>query len=251
MDVERKILFQALVGSHNYDLNDEQSDVDYKIFTLPTFDDLYSGNLYSKSEIGITADYDMHDVRKLTQLLWKSNINFVEVLFSKEILINKEELHPESLRVLNILFDMRESLARMNLPYLYNACVGMHYSKMKNLYTGTSGTKHLVEEFGWDTKQGLHSYRVLDFLSRYADNDFQDFQQAICYSDSPESQTLLMNIKHGAISIDEFLKLVENKKFTLDQFYKVKYQKHIVTANKDSVECIIKHIVRTELFNKE
>ena len=45
---ERKVVFKALVGSHNYNLNDETSDKDYKYFVLPTFDDLYTGKMFSQ-----------------------------------------------------------------------------------------------------------------------------------------------------------------------------------------------------------
>ena len=54
----RKFAFKSLVGSHNYNLNIETSDKDYKVFVFPTFDDLYFNKSYSKSCIGETEDYD-------------------------------------------------------------------------------------------------------------------------------------------------------------------------------------------------
>ena len=78
----RKELFRALVGSHNYN-NTPESDKDYKIFIAPTFDDLYFNKQFSNSIIGETEDYDIHDIRKVSHLWWKANVNFIEVLFSK------------------------------------------------------------------------------------------------------------------------------------------------------------------------
>ena len=51
-NLEHKELLTCLVGSYNYNLNDKNSDKDYKVFVSPTFDDLYSGNQYTISEIG-------------------------------------------------------------------------------------------------------------------------------------------------------------------------------------------------------
>ena len=42
-------VLKALVGSHNYNLNTPESDKDYKLFVLPTFDDLYSREDYTAS----------------------------------------------------------------------------------------------------------------------------------------------------------------------------------------------------------
>lgn len=80
--------FKALVGSHNYNLADENSDKDYKMFVLPTFEDLYKGKMYSKQIIGETEDLDVHDIRKIVNLFYKSNINFIEVLFTNELHVN-------------------------------------------------------------------------------------------------------------------------------------------------------------------
>ncbi|WP_206706321.1 zinc ribbon domain-containing protein [Anoxybacillus flavithermus] len=82
--MNRKVSFKALVGSYNYNLQTESSDKDYKVFFLPSFEGLYSGEKYSKSITSDTEDIEYHDVRKLSDMLRKSNVNFLEVLFSVE-----------------------------------------------------------------------------------------------------------------------------------------------------------------------
>lgn len=245
MDLNRKILFQALVGSHNYNLNDEHSDLDYKIFTLPTFDDLYHRNQYAKAEVGITADYDVHDIRKLVDLVWKSNINFVEVLFSKNVMMDIINLKKETHFLLKELFGLRDEIAVMNLPYLYNACIGMYYSKMKLLHKGTAGTQHLVDKYGWDTKQGMHAYRCLDFLDRFAENNFTSFKDAMYYND--DERDVLLKIKYGEVSLPQFEEIVHNKLQTLEEFYKSEYQLEPNIAIKNKLEHIIKQIIKIEL----
>ena len=59
----------VIVGSHNYNLTTENSDKDYKLFILPEFEDLYSGNLFSTPNVvSSTMDYDIHDIRQLPKL---------------------------------------------------------------------------------------------------------------------------------------------------------------------------------------
>jgi len=207
----RKTAFKALVGSHNYNLNDETSDKDYKYFVLPTFDDLYENKMYSlPSQVSAEMDFDVHDVRKIPNLFYKSNINFVEVLYSTEIdlcldLTQKDPIYSP----LPQIFAMRKKIARMNVPYFFHACVGMHYRKMSALNKGTKGTQHLVSQFGYDTKQALHAYRVLDFLERFYYNDFNDFKKAITYDGV--DRDFMFSIKQGVYTEQQYRLLVAEK----------------------------------------
>lgn len=207
-NLDRRVLYWCLVGSHNYNLSGADSDRDYKVFVLPTFEDLYYGKHYSAARISTNIDYDVHDIRKLALLLWKANINFIEVLFSEEsrILAFNERME----RILG----ERERLARMNLPYLWDACQGMYFNKFRQLERGTEGTQHLVERYGYSTKEALHCYRCLDFLERYHANGFTNFKQAIWYEDGPERDRLLQ-IKQGAYTLHEFKELVQAKRSSI------------------------------------
>lgn len=85
----RKVALASLVGSHNYNLNTETSDKDYKFFVFPTFEDLYKNTKYVKSIVSDSVDYTVHDIRELPKLLWKGNINFLEVLVSQEMYVDE------------------------------------------------------------------------------------------------------------------------------------------------------------------
>jgi uncharacterized protein len=201
--MERKVLLQCLVGSHNYNLNNEDSDKDYKMFVAPTFDDLYYNNHFCNDVLTPEADYNYHDIRKLSHLFWKSNINFVEILFSNEVHIFNT--NPDIIILIENIYGMRNDIASMNLPYFYEACMGMHHNKMKMINKGTIGTQHLVDKFGYDTKQALHAYRLLDFLNRFYDNDFTDFKKAITYDE--EEREFMLGIKNGKYTLEEFIKI--------------------------------------------
>jgi predicted nucleotidyltransferase len=194
----RNIAIFCLTGSHNYNLNTPSSDKDWKIFVNPTFDDLYSGNFYSTSEMSEKVDYTVHDIRKLAELIWKANINFIEVMFSREFSIRPS---------LNFLFDEREKYASMNLPTFRNATYGMHLQKMGKLHKGTETTTELIEKFGYDTKEATHALRCLYVLEKYGETE--NMEKALWFNPGKRRDTLL-KVKDGGYTEAEFMRIVEH-----------------------------------------
>lgn len=243
----RRELFRALVGSHNYNINTLDSDKDYKAFILPTFDDLYKGEIFSKSYESDTIDVSCHDIRHLVHLLWKSNINFLEVLFSIELQVNNS-LDGESKYMLYTILNNKEAIARMNLPYLYNACIGMFITKRKGLYKENSKNKHLIDKYGYDTKSAMTCIRVIDCLDRYKLNNFTDFGNAIRYSDIDTMRLRLLKIKNGDVHkedidciLDSYFNIAETK---LKPVY-MSMEPNLET--KMHLEKIIKSLIKKEL----
>ena len=239
--MERKIILKTLVGSHNYNLNDNNSDRDYKIFVAPTFDDLYSGHIHTKSHVGESEDYTIHDIRKIPQLFWKSNINFIELLYSKKIDYNAS-IFPE----IDAMFKLRDKLVKMNLPYLYNACFGNAHNKYKNLEKGTSGTQHLIEKFGYDTKEALHCYRMFDFLQRFSKTNFNNFQQAVSYEG--QEREFMFGIKHGNYTLIQFKEMVMRLKTEVETNIKPHYSEQKPQHEfLDELNYLIKDLVRKNI----
>lgn len=205
--MDRKVSFKALVGSHNYNLQIESSDKDYKAFFLPSFEDLYSGEKYSKSITSDTEDIEYHDIRKLPDMLWKSNVNFLEVLFSMEV-HKYDELYDK-------LWSKREEIARMNLPYLYDACMGMFNQKYKDFQRDLNYVTRddLNNPEQWKNKVNKHAMsalRILDFLERYKNFNY-NFQLAIRYTYEAQRDNLL-SVRKGKYSfneLDEMMQLTE------------------------------------------
>lgn len=238
----RRLAFKSLVGSHNYNLNDELSDKDYKLFVYPHFEDLYNNTYFSlPSQVTPELDFDVHDVRKITRMWWKSNINFLEVLFSIDI----EYAYGDAL--IADLISMRDRIARMNVPYLFHACKGMYHTKMAYLNKGTKGTMPLVKKFGYDTKQALHSYRTLDFVERFMYTDFNDFEKAIKYVGKERDEMLAF--KQGAYTEDEFRKIVEEKYKKVLTYQEV-YDKIPTDEDTYKIVCAyVKELTKKHLFS--
>jgi RNA repair pathway DNA polymerase beta family len=186
-------VFDSVVGSTNYNLVTPSSDVDRKLFVFPTFDDLYNTGekIKSKSKHSEDEDVEVHDIRKLPQMLWKSNVNFIEVLFTLDMSVGNKEAVDLTRR----LVAFKEEIARMNLPYLYDACYrGMFMRKKKDFERDrVDPTKRAAA-----LKHAHAAIRIGDFLLRYHDNGFDDFGEAIFYSDIDPLKDTLMDMKNGS-----------------------------------------------------
>jgi len=184
IECDRDIDMIALTGSRNYNIHTELSDYDWIGFVTPTKDEMYHHKYYFKEFKGEFSRYTgykdstapndysirIHDLRKLPELLYKSNPSYLEILFSRDSWCRTE---------LDVLFKMNDEIARMNLPYMYNATIGIIHSKMSKLDKGTVSTQHLVDKFGYDTKQAMHAIRLTNVLYRFADNGFERYGECI------------------------------------------------------------------------
>ena len=188
----RPIVIKALVGSHNYNLNTPESDEDWKFFVAPTFDDLYFGKRWSGGNHSEELDYSAHDIRQLADLLWKANLNFLEVLFSKKYETNYG--FGVYLRTNADLF------ATMNLRAFGFATLGMHRQKMTTIHKGTEKSQKLVDAFGYDTKDAIHAVRCLLVAQRVAEG--QPLREALWFENG--TRNYLLDLKAGEIGEQAF-----------------------------------------------
>lgn len=188
------VLMKAIVGSHNYNLNTDTSDKDYKYFVLPTFDELYYGKFFSHAKESEAEDYTVHDIRKLSHLFWKANVNFLEVLYGSPI------FWKEATDLMDFLIKNRQDLCTMNLPYLYDACIGMAINYSHRFLKVTPSSETSIEKYGYAIKCMYQAVRILTFLIRMKESHF-DFYESIWYEPG-EERDMLMAIKQGKMSFD-------------------------------------------------
>ena len=81
-------LFGTSFGSHNYGLNDETSDRDYRVFYIPTYDTIYDQIVASKMTKKIDGnDYEFIDIRSIVGLMRKCNPSYLEIFNPNEVII--------------------------------------------------------------------------------------------------------------------------------------------------------------------
>lgn len=233
------VSFTALVGSRNYNTAIEGSDKDFKQFVYPSFKHLYSGSTISKSKSLDTIDLEVHDIRKLPSLLSKSNVNFIEVLFSQDS-HSTDNLYIE-------LLGVKEEIARMNLPHLFNACMGMFNKHIKQ-YHKCLVDFNLKKAF----KHASEAIRISSFVKYYADSNFHSFGECIWLEEGTLLYDKVMSTKRGEVSryyIQQSLKKGEQEALEVRNMYMLRsFDVNIDTFIKSIVKHYVKKFIKEELY---
>lgn len=198
------ILFIALEGSQNYGLDIKTSDVDTKLIVLPTLDDvIYGRKLVSSTAVRENEEHTNYsDIRFFFPTLKRQNINFIETLFSKWILVNREyedELIP--------LFENRELIARYNEVKAVKTIGGIATDRYKAIQNLNSKRADIIRAYGYDGKAVSHLIRLDNFLQDYISK--KPYQE--CLMCGLKNANLIKNIKQNKISKETALKLAESE----------------------------------------
>lgn len=198
-----EIVFLALQGSQNYglDVYDEDyiSDVDTKAVVLPSFEDF----VYNKAPVSKTLilenneHIDVKDVRVMFETYKKQNINFIETLFSKFLIIN-----PKYAELVKPLFQYREDIAHININQAIRCMAGMSKEKLKALKHPYPTIKDKIDKYGYDPKQLHHILRMNDFIKKYAIKK-ETYEECLI----PDNREYLIEIKKGILTEEEATKL--------------------------------------------
>lgn len=185
-------------GSQNYNLDiyDDQysSDIDTKAIVLPTFEDFVDGKEPISTTIILDNNehIDVKDIRVMFDIFKKSNINYLEILFTKFYILNSKYSD-----MFKLVMDNAERLAFANMKALLNAICGMSMQKYIALKHPYPTLIDKINKYGYDPKQLHHIYRLNYFMKNILSG--KTFRQSLLDHDT---ETLL-NIKKGILPLDE------------------------------------------------
>ena len=176
--------FISSVGSMNYSLDDEHSDIDSKLVLIPSmYYIIHSESMVSREQDVSRAFYSgicsIYDMRKYFSYLLKQNPNFIETLFAKGTLVNpkyKEEF--EELR------SIREEIAYCDPARTISSLRGMMVREFNKVMASN----------GKDSKAAYHYLRLCSMLS-----DFYrglPYKEILSVGDGPFGE-LILKIKQG------------------------------------------------------
>ena len=187
-------IYIALTGSQNYDLANEDSDVDTKAIVVPTLRDL----ALNKQPVSATIKFDngeqcdVKDIRLMFQNFKKQNINFLEILFTQYYLIDAGYQD-----LFLILRARANEIAHYN-PFVALKCMyGMANEKFKKMEHISPASEEKIKQFGYDPKQLHHIARLREFAERYVNGE--DF--AACLK--AKHQSYLLWLKEGKFSLND------------------------------------------------
>lgn len=188
------VLFVGNYGSHNYnlDINNEfyNSDIDTKAIILPTLNELISNSTPVSTTIDISCGQcDIKDIRVFMQTLVKANIQFLELLRAKAVLVNAKYYDE-----FKWFIEHLDELIEGSKPQLLKSTYGMSMEKKKALCHPYPTIKWKIDKWGYDGKQLHHIIRLKDFISNYFYNN-KSFQDAIQYDVSDVRHAILMDAK--------------------------------------------------------
>lgn len=183
-------------GSMNYGLDNEDSDIDSKLLTVPSLKKLIENKRDNTTHI--MSDNGEHvevkDVALYMNTVLKQNINFVETLFAKAVIVN-----PRYKNDWEMLYENRELIARYDTKRAVKCMYGMMVQKRKDMETWTEARAKSFHEFGYDTKSLHHLVRLHYFLQHYI-VDGWSYEDCLTKRDDAE-YSLLMDTKSGINSI--------------------------------------------------
>lgn len=214
-----------------------ESDKDYKTFFIPKFEELYTtkGDPFSDKVNG--NDHEYHDVRKLGHLLSKSNINFLEILYSKEV--SYQDTLFTNLKM------FRDDIAVMNLPYLYDSTVGTYFNALGQAQRSLSTDEQDITKF---YKQIMNGARSLLILKRFADTGFKDFKTAISFLYGDSDYETLMYARLGKKDPQCLLDYANDLFKEVQADYKDSYKRHVLNEQtKERLEQTIRIHVKEHL----
>ena len=187
-------IYIALAGSQNYDLANEDSDVDTKAIVVPTLRDL----ALNKQPVSATIKFDngeqcdVKDIRLMFQNFKKQNINFLEILFTQYYLADAG-YHDLFLT----LRARAEEIAHYK-PFVALKCMGgMAKEKFNKMEHISPASEEKIKQFGYDPKQLHHIAHLREFAERYTKGE--DFGKCL----KVNHKSYLMKLKKGYFSLED------------------------------------------------
>ena len=195
----------CLQGSQNYELDmytDEyKSDIDTKAIVIPNLEDVVM-NKKPISTTHVTPDnehIDVKDIRLMFDTYKKQNVNFIETLFTKFVIVN-EEFEDEW----NELVKNRELIAHYNVNQALRCISGMSMEKKKAMCHPYPTLLDKIEKYGYDGKQLHHIIRMNNFIHAYANG--KSYEECLTYLPNKKE---MIKAKLNQYSLEEALQLAE------------------------------------------
>lgn len=167
-----EVIYVALYGAQNYNLQREGSDFDYKAVVVPKLEDV----VFNVKPTSLTLDLpeingqvDVKDIRLMIDQWKKGASNFVELLFSDWFWIN-----PEYYLLMSWFRENAEQIAFANVPSAVKAIGGMIEEKFHALDHPYPVQIDEVNEFGYAAKQLSHEMRLASMLKRFMHSSYAE-----------------------------------------------------------------------------
>ena len=180
----RKIMMASAVGSVNYDLLNESSDLDLKAIYMPNLSDFYHGKFPKFNFVTDAFDCELAPAHKYVEYVLKGSLNHFEPLVSKACLTR--------LDFGDIIGDYLIPMTEMNVIAMTKAAWFMAMKANSDAVRST-----------WKPKKAANALRILMFLITYMDEGRFEYVPTGACKDA------IMRLKDGTMDRLEYESLYE------------------------------------------
>ncbi len=227
------VIYVGLYGSQNYNLHDEESDIDVKTIILPSLHDIIFRKVTSTTIECEKGNIDVKDLLTFYEVIRKGNFSYIESIQTPYSIGDKY---------------IKELFSRFKVNK--KSVLGAMYEKRKAL-THEYPSKHQeFEKWGYDPKQHHHILRLYDLLSY--DLLYNENKSYLRYEDTDIRRRELINFKRNVNNIsktiieDDSDLIIEKAKNLID--YNYAYE---VENIDDEINKYIEDKIKLELRNSE
>lgn len=226
-DIESKgytVYAIMLKGSQNYNLHDEESDIDANAVIIPTLKEVRFG-LKDKKHTFTTGEVTCHDIYSFAEIVAKGNPQWSEAVNSKYVIgesldmFKKYSINPSALK-------------------------GMFMEKVHALDRRYPSRAKYIDKYGWDGKQLQHLIRLYDLL----------LKDKIIHEYHGEDREYMLDIKRNRFPLtkeDAFL-LRDEYVAKLNKIYDEKKALYIPTeVNYELIDSIVMNYYTTSNHKKQ
>lgn len=173
-------LVTTVTGSTLYGLNTPESDID----TMGVFvhDPVTKLGLSANDTVGGSND-TQHELAKFVRLLAKGNPTVTEILWAPQHQWLQWDHRWERIHI--------ELITLTSSQACVNAYLGYADQQRRNMISGHSQRKHLIDQYGYDTKTAMHMIRLLWQCRAYLVSGRLEFPI------DEYSREVLLNIRNG------------------------------------------------------
>ena len=237
-----EVVMTVLIGSQNYGLDTEESDIDTFTFVLPSFEDLAFAREPVSGEFEVEDGKCMYkDIRLALNLLKKTSPNSVECFTGKYRIFNPEYayileyflcdeinigkmVHCNHSHMLYAIAGMAFQLAKRNMPAGKRYSHALRLHSMIDTFTSSLDTKHLLELLPCDydeafaakrdTSNEMDEYynKRCEEIAEYLKNTLENFELTY-YKEKIEKEGLALIKRLERVLMRHYIeKLGENNK---------------------------------------
>lgn len=226
------VIYVGLYGSQNYNLDDEESDIDVKAIIMPTLHDIIFRKVTSTTIECEKGNIDVKDLLTFYDVIKKGNFSYIEAINTEYSIGDKY---------------IKELFKRFEVNK--KSMLGAMYEKRKALTHEYPSKKKEFELWGYDPKQHHHILRLYDLLNyNLMHNENLSY---LYYRDDDKRRQELINYKRNKDNIAKTI-IEEDSDFIIEMARNlIDYNYHYEVLNiDDEINDYIEKNMKIELTNK-